>query len=127
MPGALFRFGPYVVIAALIGAVVWFRSDAHDARADLKVADARVAVVTDANASLKNALDAVKQARADNDAIAAKVIAAVGAAGQRENTFHLDFGKAVQNDPVARNWALEPVPVGVRAALRAREVHADPR
>jgi hypothetical protein len=113
------RFWPAIPIVGLAVALWFSREDAKTAKANEAAAVEHVATVEGANKQLAGALDAIKQQRVDNDAIAAAVAARLGANTIRETNTKTIIEKAVSNDPKVRDWAGAPIPDSVREALRA--------
>ncbi len=115
------RFWPAIPIVGLAVALWFSREDAKTARADTEAAKQHVQTVETANASLRSAIDGLKQQRVDNDAIAAAVAAKLGSNATREVQTRTIIEKAVQNDPKVRDWADSPLPDSVRAALQPHD------
>jgi hypothetical protein len=81
-----------LVVAALVAAVLWFRSEAHDARADLAIARKSVADAVGANATLL-----ADNARREREATEA---------AQREAQREAQTQALIQtNADLARRWA----------------------
>ena len=123
----ILKLAPYLAIVALIFVVLFQRNTITDRNAKVAAAAVRVADVTDANKSLAKALDATKQARIDNDAIAEAVAARIGGTQTRLVETRTIIEKAKANEPAVRAWGAVPVPVSVRQALRARAIDPAPR
>jgi hypothetical protein len=121
------KFGPYVVIAALIALVLWYRGDMAKANGDKHALAVELQSAIDANKEAQKTVDAVRAQRVDNDAIAEAV------ANKLETNRALFDRRTVllreaRNDPQVRSWADTPVPGSVRAALAAPgEVRQPPR
>lgn len=113
------KFWPALPIAALAVYVAILTLENRTKAADLKVAEAKAAVLQSANDSTAKALAAVTAQRVDNDAIATAVAAKLGTNTTHETTIRTTIEKAVANDPKVAAWADTPVPDSVRAALRS--------
>lgn len=121
------KFWPLFVIVPLAFLVLFQRNTITGRTAERDAAVARVADVTEANKGLAHALDTVKQARVDNDAIADAVAARIGSNQTRLVETRTIIERAKANEPAVRAWGDAPVPSSVRAALRAREAAPNPR
>jgi hypothetical protein len=118
--GALLKFWWVPLCAALVVTVLLQRNDITSKKAAIDAAATRITDLDNANRNQKAALDKVTAARIDNDAIAVAVAAKLQGNTVRETNTRTIIEKAAANDPVIRDWASEPVPGGVRDALRAR-------
>ena len=121
------KFGPYLALLALAFVILFQRNTITSRTADRDKAVARAADVTEANKSLKDALDIVKQQRVDNDAIAEAVAKRIGKSETRLVEYRTTIERVKSNDPVVRAWGAVPVPPVVREALRAGEDAPAPR
>jgi hypothetical protein len=121
------KFGPYIAIALLVAAVLWYRGDLAKSEGDKKALGIELQTTIEANKEAKKTVDAIRAQRVDNDAIAdeiAKKLAANRALFDRTTVLL----KEARNDPKVRSWADTPVPGSVRAALAAPgEVREPPR
>ena len=116
------KLAPWLAIALLGAAVLWLRGDLASAKAERDAAQVRVADMEAANASLAESLDLVRRQRADNDAIAQMLSAALAGNSARETITRETITEVSRNDPETRAWADTPVPLGVRDGLRADPV-----
>lgn len=114
------RFWYVIPLVGLLITVLVMRNDLTDKTAKLDAANTRVTDVTAANKGLSTALDQVKAARVDNDAIANAVAAKIGTNTVRETVTHTTIEKAAANDPAVKAVVDTPLPQSVRDALRNR-------
>lgn len=121
------KFWPLFVIVPLAFIVLFQRNTITGRTAERNAAVARVADVSEANKSLSHALDTVRQARVDNDAIADAVAARIGSNSARLVETRTVIERVKANEPAVRAWGAVPVPSSVREALRARPQHPDAR
>ena len=113
------RAAPYVAIGLLLIWGLWLRNDVTRLAGERNAARVQVASVTKANASLQRSLDMIEQARADNDAIAATLAAALTTNRDTEIRTNTIIKEAAANDPKVADWLGVSVPDSVRDALRA--------
>lgn len=116
------RFWPAIPILGLAIALLFVREDDRSKAASLAAAKAQVSSLTEANASLNSSLADVQAERVDNDAIAASVASQLQGNIVAQNTTRTIVEKAIASDPKATNWADEPLPDSLRAALRPGQV-----
>lgn len=110
------KFGPFIVIALLIGFVLFQRNTISTQSGKINLAAQQITDLTAANASAQAQIDKFAQQRIDNDAIAAAVAQRLETnraqtEGQRQAI------RNATNDPTVRNWANQPVPSSVRHVL----------
>lgn len=110
------KFGPYIAIALLIGAVFWLRGDIIAAKSERDLAKVEVGLLQEANKANVAVIEALGQARADNDKIAEAVAEAMAANNAAENAA-LQRLKEAQNEPGVSDWYSVPVPGSVQDAL----------
>lgn len=113
---------PLVALAIFAALFLWERGNRIEAESDAAMAKGRATALTEANRTLSRTIDMVSRQRVDNDAIAAAVAAELDKNATRETVTRTIIEKAVQNDPVANEWASSPVPDSVRQGLRAGQV-----
>ncbi len=120
-------FGPYILIVGLVMMILIQRNTITGKTAKLEAAEVANAQLTEANKANVIALNAVRQQRIDNDAIAEAVAAKLTENGVRETNTRTIIEREVRNDPKVRAWGDTAVPDSLRRALRADQVRKQPR
>lgn len=110
------RFGPYIAIMLLIGAILWLRGDLVGAKADRKAAIVERNQYKAANEANTKIIQGFSARQVDNDAIAAAVANRLAANSQKTETVRQRIRSAA-NEPGVRDWASMPVPSSVQRAL----------
>ena len=121
------RAAPYVAIGLVLIWALWLRNDVTRLAGERNAARVQVNSVTKANETLSRSLDMIEQARADNDAIAATLAAALTTNRDTEIRTNTIIREAAANDPKTADWLAVAVPDGVREALRAGANDGGPR
>lgn len=115
---ALFkRFWFVIPLVALAFIVLFQRNTITGRTAERDAAQAQAAQLQETNEANQDIIEALAQARIDNDAIAEAVAARIGEVRTREVNTRTIIERAKQDDPVVRDWANEPIPSSVRGAL----------
>jgi hypothetical protein len=110
--------GTGVLIAILIGIVLWQRGALIERAGTIQAATTQIDALTAANVQNQRVIATMAAARIDNDAIADAVARRIGSNTVRETETRTIIEKAKADDPIVYNWAVVPVPGSVRSALK---------
>lgn len=113
------RFWPLFVIVPLAFAILFMRNTISRQDGEIKVAKVEVANLTKANEQNAKVIETFKQMQVDNEAIAQNVAALLAGNNTREVHTREVIERLKNDDPVVRDWANQPVPIGVRRAIAA--------
>lgn len=111
------------ILAALVAVLMWYRGEAIKAGAERDQWKETSQTWERANADNVKAIESLKQARVQNDAIAADLRRQLQENAGREVETRTIIREVVRNDPVARSWADSPVPDSLRNAAQAGDRH----
>lgn len=109
-------FGPLLVIAILIGVVLWMRGTNNQLQGERDLAVAENVQLLATNQQNAKTIEGFGKRQIDNDAIANAVAAKLGANSKRTEATRQAL-KDANHDPNVRAWASVPVPDSVRRAL----------
>ena len=113
--------GLALIVSALIGAVLWFRSEAADARSDLATMTAdrdALKLINEMNAGTIKRMEA---AQLENAKIAADVAVKTQSSTNRADSSRRSIKTERQKDANVETYMRQRVPDGVSSVLNARE------
>ena len=115
---ALKIVGPILVLSLLIGAILWFRADASDARRDLEVMTSERDQLKKANEDYAIIMTDLREANEANDRLIEQMAADNVALARRAVERRNERGQVRRNDPDAKDHFDTPIPDAVRGMLK---------
>lgn len=110
-------FGPWVLIALLIGAVLYMRTDLVATAADRDKAQAAVTELAAVNTANAAAIEKAKAVAAINDQTVIDLTTTIMGLRAKSLQSQQTVTKVISNDPVSKTWADLPVPDELRGAI----------
>lgn len=111
------KIAPFVLLAILLGIVLWQRNSLTDKSAKLEAASGAVSRLEATNAANQKTINDFAQQRVDNDAIAEAVASRIDVNRAATQAVNNKLKDAYRNDPNVRTWADMPIPDSVRRAI----------
>lgn len=108
--------GTGVIIVGLVMAVLWMRGNNAKLAGEVDVVTLQRDTAIQANKENEKTIEAFRQQRVDNDAIATAVASKLSLNRARTERSRQAIRNA-QDDPTVRAWANEPVPDSVSRAI----------
>lgn len=109
---------PFIVIATLLGFVLWQRNLITEVGAENKAVKTRVEAVVKANKTLAATVNDFAAQRVENEAIFDRLSGELKNSETKLIETRTIIEREKASDPVVNDWANQPVPNGVRRALR---------
>jgi hypothetical protein len=111
------KAAPYVLIALLIGVVLWMRNDLTATKADRDKAQAAVAELGAVNAANAKEIEQAKAAAAINDQAVIDLNKQIFDLRAKSLKSESNVQRIIVNDPKSKIWADMPVPDELRNAI----------
>lgn len=110
-------------LAILVGIILWQRGDLGKVKAERDNWKEASQTWERANKDNVRAIESLKKARDQNDALAKDLQAKLDANAGREVETRTIIREIIRNEPEARSWADSPVPDSLRNAAQAGDRH----
>lgn len=113
----LLRLAPYIVIALLIGGLLWYRGEAIDAAATLKAKELQLVEVKAANEAQAKAIDRITAQRAADDAVLVQLTTTLTDLRTKADETQASITELERTNEEVKTYLSNPVPGDLKRLL----------